>query len=71
VDGLIYTLGKFDVNGGGGVLNVNGGVWAGGGATMNGTSSVTFKATYMSAVSAMGINAGLQIISWTDTQNPS
>ena len=29
IEGVIYTRGDFDVNGGAGNLNVNGGVWSG------------------------------------------
>jgi len=70
VDGAIYTLGQFTINGGGNALNVNGGVWTGQLATLNGNSKISYNSTYMSAIQSLGINTDVQIISWTDLQNP-
>lgn len=70
VEGAIYTRGEFEVNGGGGNLNINGGVWAGQEAELNGNAAVTFNREYMSAIEALGINAGVQVSSWKDSQNP-
>lgn len=69
IDGLIYTRGEFRVNGGGGGLNVNGGVWAGDEARLNGNATVNYNVGYMDAVETI-ITADVQITSWKDTQNP-
>lgn len=70
VQGVIYTRGEFSINGGGGGLNVNGGVWTGHEAELNGNANVTYNKTYMDAVSSLNINASVQIRSWKDQQNP-
>ncbi|MDD5431369.1 MAG: hypothetical protein PHO70_00055 [Candidatus Omnitrophica bacterium] len=72
VDGCIYTRGEFRVNGGGGGnLNVNGGVWAGElGARVNGSVNIGYNQTYMDALAGLNINPGVQVISWRDLQNP-
>lgn len=70
IDGVIYTRGEFRINGGGGDLNINGGVWAGEQARLNGNATVNYNPTYMAAIQALNINASVQIISWRDTQNP-
>jgi len=70
VQGLIYTRGDFSVNGGGGGLNVSGGVWTGHEAELNGNANVTYNKTYMDAVAGLGIDASVQIRSWKDQQNP-
>jgi len=69
IDGVIYTRGTFRVNGGGGNLNVDGGVWAGEEIRLNGNAHLTYNQDYMSAIEALGINADAQFISWRDTQN--
>jgi len=70
VDGVIYTRGEFKVNGGGGGLNVNGGVWAGEEIDLNGNSHITYEQSYMDAIEALNINPDVQVNSWRDTQNP-
>lgn len=70
IDGVIYTRGEFEVNGGGGGLNVNGGLWAGEETELNGNAHISYNQDYMSAIKALNINPGVQIISWKDTQNP-
>ncbi|MEW6008612.1 MAG: hypothetical protein AB1629_03155 [Candidatus Omnitrophota bacterium] len=65
IDGCIYTRGIFRVNGGGGGLNVNGGVWSGEEAELNGNATVTYNADYMAAIEA-NISADVQIISWRE-----
>lgn len=70
VEGAIYTRGEFRINGGAGNLNVNGGVWAGEEARLNGNANVTYNADYMAAIQALGINADVQIISWKEHQGP-
>ncbi len=66
VAGAIYTTGNFRVNGGGNGLNVNGGVWAGNEARLNGSATLTYSAGYMAAIEAMGLNADVQLVSWRD-----
>lgn len=70
IEGAIYTRGEFRINGGGGNLNVNGGVWAGVEAELNGNANVTYNKTYMDAVRFLNLDASVQISSWKDTQNP-
>lgn len=70
VEGAIYTRGEFRVNGGAGNLNVNGGVWAGEEARLNGNANVTYNADYMGAIRNLGIDADVQIFSWKEQQNP-
>ncbi|MBU0549141.1 MAG: pilus assembly PilX N-terminal domain-containing protein [Candidatus Omnitrophica bacterium] len=70
IDGVIYTLGTFRINGGGGNLNINGGVWAGEEVRLNGNAQISYNCDFMSAIEALDIDAEVQIISWRDTQNP-
>ncbi|OGX24216.1 MAG: hypothetical protein A3J51_01455 [Omnitrophica WOR_2 bacterium RIFCSPHIGHO2_02_FULL_45_21] len=69
IDGAIYTRGEFRINGGGGNLNINGGVWAGEEARLNGNAHVAYNNTYMSALGSLNLTADVQISSWKDTQN--
>lgn len=66
IDGCIYTLGTFEVNGGGGGLNVNGGVWSGTEAELNGNVTIAYNKDYMDAIKALNINPDVQIISWRE-----
>ncbi|MBI4355345.1 MAG: hypothetical protein HY597_02690 [Candidatus Omnitrophica bacterium] len=66
IDGVIYTTGEFRVNGGAGGLNVEGGVWAGTQARLNGNATVTYNSTYMDAIQAMNINASVQLVLWRE-----
>lgn len=70
VNGLFYTRGEFDINGGGGNLNVNGGVWAGEEAELNGNANITYNQTYMDAVRSLNLAGSAQISSWEDRKNP-
>lgn len=70
IDGAIYTRGEFKVNGGGGGLNVNGGVWASEEAELNGNAQVAYNQTYMSAIGSFNITTQVQVTSWKDMQNP-
>lgn len=70
VDGAIYTLGGFTINGGGNVLNVNGGIWSGEQSTLNGNAKIAYNETYMTAIKNLDLDTDVQIISWRDTQNP-
>ncbi len=70
VAGVIYTRGTFSINGGGGGLNVSGGVWSGEEVELNGNANITYNKEYMDAISGLNINPGVQIDSWRDTQGP-
>lgn len=70
VAGAIYTRGEFKINGGAGRLNVNGGVWAGEEALLNGNADVTYNKTYMDSIRSLNINVQAQVTAWKDTQNP-
>lgn len=66
IDGAIYTRGEFQVNGGGGGLNVNGGVWAGTEAELNGNAAISYNRDYMEAIKALDIDPGVQVLSWRE-----
>ena len=66
VAGAIYTTGNFRVNGGGNGLNVDGGVWAGNEARLNGNATLTYNADYMAAIEGLDLNADVQVVSWRD-----
>ena len=70
IEGVIYTRGTFRINGGGGGLNVNGGVWAGQETRINGNAHLAFNQDYMLAIESLDIGSQVQIVSWRDTQNP-
>ncbi len=70
VNGCIYTRGNFTINGGGNSLNVDGGIWAGIGAALDGHAKIDYDNTYMQAVKNLGIDTNVQVTSWLDTQNP-
>ena len=70
INGVIYTLGEFDVNGGGGNLNVNGGVWAGDKVRLNGNAAIEYNREYMEALQDLNINPGVYIYSWKDLSKP-
>jgi len=71
LDGVLYTLGEFDVNGGGSTgFDVNGGVWAGQDVTINGSADIFYNATYMSSIAGLNIEPVPQVTSWQDSQNP-
>ena len=70
IDGVVYTRGEFRVNGGGGTLNVNGGVWAGEEVRLNGNVDVQYNADYMAAIERLNADPAPQIVIWKDLQNP-
>jgi hypothetical protein len=70
IEGAIYTRGIFRVNGGGGNLNVNGGVWSGELARLNGNATVTYNYDYMHAIDLLNIDADFQVESWRESNNP-
>lgn len=66
VEGAIYTRGEFRINGGGGGLNINGGVWAGELARLNGNAQINYNQTYMDAIKALNTDTSVQITSWKE-----
>jgi type II secretory pathway pseudopilin PulG len=70
VEGAIYTRGEFRINGGGGNLNINGGIWAGEQARLNGNATVSYNHDYMLAIQGLNINVEVQIYSWKEQLNP-
>lgn len=66
IDGCIYSTGEFRVNGGGGGLNVLGGVWSGSdGVRLNGNVTVDYNQPYMDAIrSNINPSTEIQMISW-------
>ncbi len=75
IDGCLYTRGNIWLHGGGGnIINVNGGVWAGGTITMTGNEQINFNPDgpgYMSAIrDGLHPNTDVQIRDWRDAQNP-
>ncbi|MFH1519446.1 MAG: hypothetical protein ABIE75_02620 [Candidatus Omnitrophota bacterium] len=69
IEGMIYTRGTLRINGGGGNLNINGGIWAGEEARLNGNAHITYNQDYLSAMQALGIDADAQIVSWMEQPN--
>lgn len=70
VDGCIYAQGDFTVKGGGGVMNVTGGIWVGQNATLKGGITLEYNADYMSGVQALGMSKTKPKILWREAQNP-
>ena len=68
IAGAIYTTGDFRINGGGNGFNINGGVWAGDEARVNGNATLAYNFTYMNAIKALNINADVQVVSWQDLE---
>ncbi|MFH1691623.1 MAG: hypothetical protein ABIC68_03495 [Candidatus Omnitrophota bacterium] len=70
VDGCIYTTGKFDINGGGGNLNVNGGVWSGTEAELNGNVMINYNIDFMDSIEFLVQNQGagsvVQLLTWRE-----
>lgn len=70
VDGCVYATGKFDINGGAGGINVNGGVWAGDEAEMGGNSTITYDLDYMMSIKGLvesnSAASVIQMLSWRE-----
>lgn len=70
VDGCIYTTGKFRINGGGGNLNINGGVWAGTEAELNGNAMINYNLPFMDSIEyliqSMGAGSVVQLLTWRE-----
>lgn len=70
VNGCIYTQGDFTVLGGGGTMNVTGGIWVGDKATLKGGITLEYNADYLRAVQDLGMNETRPKILWREAQNP-
>ena len=70
IEGVVYTRGTFRINGGAGILDVDGGVWAGEEARLNGNAHIAYNQDFMAAIEGLDIEVEVQIVSWRDTQNP-
>lgn len=72
IDGCLYTRGDIILNGGAGphVINVTGGVWAGGTVQMNGNPHIDYNQEYMYAIrDALNPSTDVRITAWKDSQN--
>ncbi len=69
VDGCIYAQGDFTVKGGGGALNVTGGIWVGGNATLSGGITLEYEASYMTGVQNLGMSNTRPKILWKEAHN--
>ncbi len=67
IDGCVYTTGDFNINGGAHNLNVNGGVWAGDEAKLNGNAEVSYNSVYHDAIKDLNIGYLPQISRWKET----
>ena len=70
IDGCLYTQGDFTVKGGGGVMNVTGGIWVGGNATLKGGITLAYEGNYMTAVRDLGMGVEPPKILWREAQSP-
>ena len=68
INGAIYSTGNFRINGGGGNLNINGGVWAGNEARVSGNSTLTYNSQYMDAIESLGVGSDVTVISWRELE---
>lgn len=69
VAGAIYSRGDFRVNGGGARLNVDGGIWAGQQARLNGKVTMTYNWNYMHAIQGLNLEPDVTVISWSEREN--
>lgn len=70
IDGCIYTQGDFIVKGGGGAMNVTGGIWVAKNATLKGGITLEYNADYVSGVQDLGMRKTKPKILWREAQNP-
>jgi hypothetical protein len=72
VEGCVYSLGEFRINGGGNTgLNINGGVWCESGAELKGTSTVQYDGFKMEAIQSFiqdpnNDSVDVQLLSWIE-----
>lgn len=69
IDGVLYTIGEFRINGGGGGINVTGGVFAADEVRLNGNTTVTYDQDYMDAIDNMDIPTGMTVLSWNEVES--
>lgn len=71
VDGVVYTPGEVTFDGGGNILNINGGIFSGEDTTINGGPDLSYNQTYMHTLKDMDVgNEPPEVIYWEDLQNP-
>ena len=72
ISGCVYTTGKFRINGGAGGLNVDGGVWSGTEAELNGNANVTYNKNFMDSikhlVNSNSAGSVVQLLSWRELE---
>lgn len=66
IDGCVYTLGNFRINGGGNGLGVTGGVWGRDEVRLNGNAQVSYNLDYMNAIRGLNIDFVPGILSWKE-----
>lgn len=70
IDGCVYTLGNFRINGGGNGLGVTGCVWGRDEVRLNGNAKVSIdpvvRERYTDAIEGLGIGFVAQILSWKE-----
>ncbi len=66
IDGCVYTLGDFRINGGGNGLGITGGVWGRDEVRLNGNAQISYNQDYMNAIRGLNIGFKPQIISWKE-----
>ena len=70
IDGCVYTLGDFRINGGGNGLGVTGGVWARDDIRLDGNAKASFDQEYMDAINdnwTLGVKPQVVSGSWKET----
>ena len=72
IDGCLYTRGNIWLHGGGGkIINVSGGIWAGGTTLLEGNEQIDFSLDYLDAIKeGLHPSTEVQMTSWKDLQNP-
>ncbi len=70
IDGAVYAQGTLEINGGGGELNIDGGVWVGEEAELNGNAHVVYNLGYMLAIKNLLGNIKVKIVFWRETKHP-
>ncbi|MDP2928629.1 MAG: hypothetical protein Q8O01_01015 [Candidatus Omnitrophota bacterium] len=68
IDGCVYTLGDFMINGGGSGMGVTGGVWSRDNVRLNGNAKASYNPEYMDAIKNNWIlNLKPQVVFWKET----
>ena len=66
IDGCIYTIGDFRINGGGNGLNVLGSVWGRDDVRLNGGVLIDYNQVYTDAINNMNLRIKPKLISWRE-----